>query len=277
MAKYRILRKLVEASDVVPSGLVHESPRANDDDLLLVHCASYLEQLDSGSLSSRAERRIGFPWSPDLVERSRRSVGGTIAACRAALTGGIAVNLAGGTHHAFSDRGAGFCIFNDAAVAARVMQRDRADIDVLIFDADVHQGDGTAAIFRDDPTVFTCSIHGRKNYPYTKERSDLDVALEDGTGDAEYLQLLAATLTRLESRMHPELVIYLAGVDPYVGDRWGRLALTAKGLAERDRKVIRHFRTRGVPIVVVMAGGYAKDVATIARLHLQTVEIAARS
>jgi acetoin utilization deacetylase AcuC-like enzyme len=277
MAKYRLLREIVEASPRIPSDRIHQSPRAERGELLLVHDSSYLEQLECGSLTAQAQRRIGFPWSPKLVERSYRSVGGTLAACRAALAEGLGINLAGGTHHAFRDRGEGFCILNDAAVAARVSQQSWETKTVLIFDADVHQGNGTAAIFAGDPTVFTCSIHGRRNFPYRKETSDLDVELEDRTEDDEYLDVIARTLASLESRLHPDLVIYLAGVDPYVGDRWGRLAISARGLARRDRQVIQHFRGRQIPLVIVMAGGYAEDPRKIASLHLQTVEIAAQS
>jgi acetoin utilization deacetylase AcuC-like enzyme len=277
IVKYRLLREAVESSGLVAPEGVRESPRAADGDLLLIHSPTYVDELQAGSLSARAQRRLGFPLSPELVERSRRSVGGTVAACRAALTDGIGVNLAGGTHHAFRDRGEGFCVFNDAAVAARVAQRSARAESVLIFDADVHQGNGTAAVFSSDPTVVTCSLHGRRNYPYRKQESDLDIELEDGTQDGDYLSILGRALTALKARLRPDLVIYLAGVDPYRGDRWGRLALSARGLAARDRLIIEHFRRRGVPLAVVMAGGYAPDARTIARLHLQTVEVAARA
>jgi acetoin utilization deacetylase AcuC-like enzyme len=220
-------------------------------------------------------RRIGFPWSPAMVERSRRSAGATIAAARASVTDGVAVNLAGGTHHAFADRGEGYCVFNDVAVAARVLLRDGQCRRLAVVDCDVHQGNGTAAIFRDDPDVFTFSMHGAKNYPFRKEASNLDVELPDGTGDAEYLAALTAHLPVVFARQAPELVFYLAGADPYAGDRLGRLRLSMAGLAERDRLVFDACWTSGTPVAVVMSGGYAPQVDDIVAIHLNTVRSAA--
>ena len=214
-------------------------------------------------------RRIGFPWSPAMVERSRRSAGATIAAARAALDDGAAVNLAGGTHHAFADRGEGYCVFNDVAVAARLLQHEGRCRRVAVVDCDVHQGNGTAAIFRDDPTVFTFSMHGAKNYPFRKETSDLDVELRDGTDDAAYLAALGGALPAVLARQQPELVFYLAGADPYEGDRLGRLRVSMAGLERRDALVFDACRAAGVPVAVAMSGGYAPDVDDIVAIHAE--------
>ena len=219
-------------------------------------------------------RRIGLPWSPELVERSRRSVGGTISACRAALQEGIAVSLSGGTHHAFRERGEGFCIFNDSAVAARVMQAEGRARQIAIVDCDVHQGNGTAGILADDPTIFTFSIHGAKNFPFHKERSDLDVELPDRTGDDAYIEALEAGLRHTLESTHADLVIYLAGADPFAGDTLGRLSLSKAGLAERDRLVFSLCGQAGLPVAVVMAGGYARPIQDTVDIHFQTVRIA---
>ena len=210
--------------------------------------AAYVDAVANGTLPREAQRRIGFPWSPQMVERSRRSVGATIAASRAALEDGVAANLAGGTHHGFADRGEGFCVFNDVAVAARVLQRDRQARRIAIVDLDVHQGNGTAAIFAGDETVFTFSMHGEKNFPFRKEISDLDVALADGTGDDDYLALLRSHLDQVLNRHQPDFVFYLAGADPYEGDRLGRLKLTIEGLRTRDEIVFDTCRRAGLPV-----------------------------
>lgn len=208
-----------------------------------------------------------------MVERARRSVGATIAAAGAALDDGIAANLAGGTHHAFADRGEGYCVFNDVAVAARVLQRGRKVSRVAVIDCDVHQGNGTASIFRNDPTVFTLSLHGAKNFPFRKETSDLDVELEDGTGDEPYLAALEQSLD-VVMRSRPDVAFYLAGADPYEGDRLGRLRLTLAGLAQRDWKVLGRCRAADIPVVIVMSGGYAPDVDAIVSIHANTIRIA---
>ena len=226
-----------------------------------------------GTLSEREVRRIGLPWSPELVERSRRSVGGTVEACRAALSDGIAVSLSGGTHHAFADHGEGFCIFNDCAVAARTVQAEDRVRRVVIIDCDVHQGNGTAAILADDPTVFTFSIHGAKNFPFHKERSDLDLELADGADDATYLAALTAGMDAALAAARADLAIYLAGADPFVDDALGRLALSKAGLAERDRLVLDRCRRAGLPVAVVMAGGYARQIQDTVDIHLETVRI----
>ncbi|MEZ5330925.1 MAG: histone deacetylase [Thermoanaerobaculia bacterium] len=272
MEKYRLLREAVEAAGLAE---LEEPAAASDEELLRVHDEDYLDRVVRGTLTASEQRRIGFPWSPALIERSRRSVGATIAAARAALADGVSVNLAGGTHHAFADRGEGFCVFHDVAVAARALQIDGSARTVLVIDCDVHQGNGTAAIFRHDPTVFTLSVHGAGNFPYRKEAGDLDIAIPDGTGDDAYLDALDGALDDAFSRCAPEAVFYVAGADAYVGDRWGRLALTAAGLAQRDLLVLSRCRRRDLPVAVVMGGGYAPDPAVIAGLHLETVRLAA--
>jgi acetoin utilization deacetylase AcuC-like enzyme len=272
VGKYRRLRQAVQAAGVIEAADLHVAPPASDEDLLRVHTLGYLERVKNGALEERELRRIGFPWSPALVERSRRSVGGTIAACRAAVAEGVAVNLAGGTHHAFADRGEGFCVFNDVAVAARAVQAVAGIERVTVIDCDVHQGNGTASIFADDPSVFTLSIHGRGNYPFVKERSDLDLELADGAGDVDYLAALVAALGRILLQ-RPDLVLYVAGADPYRKDRYGRLALSRRGLAERDRQVLGRCADRGVPVATVMGGGYAA-VEEVVAIHLETVRTA---
>jgi acetoin utilization deacetylase AcuC-like enzyme len=276
MSKYEQLRRRV--AHWLPHGqglelLVPEA--ASDAELLRVHTAEYLKKVILGELSEKEIRRIGFPWSPQLVERSRRSVGGTIAACRAALTQGLGINLAGGTHHAYPDHGEGFCVFNDVAVAARAMQAEQYASRILILDLDVHQGNGTAAIFADDPEVFTLSLHGAKNFPFHKEPGNLDIALADGTEDEAFLAALESALAAVQRQFAPELVIYLAGADPFVNDRLGRLALSRAGLARRDRRVFAWIAQQHLPMAVVMAGGYAREVEDTVEIHFQTVQIAA--
>lgn len=276
MAKYSRLREKVTATALVAPDDLQVPEAASDAELLRVHEAGYLERVVTGKLEAAEVRRIGFPWSPQLVERSRRSVGGTLAASRVALAEGCAANLAGGTHHAFADHGEGYCVFNDVAVAARAAQAQGRAARILILDCDVHQGNGTAAIFRDDPSVFTFSIHGRRNFPFRKQTSDLDIELEDDTGDDEYLELLSEGLRRTVAAFAAELVFYVAGADPYVGDRLGRLALTREGLRNRDQLIFEHCQRRGLPVCVVMAGGYAPEVDDIVAIHFQTLQEAAR-
>jgi acetoin utilization deacetylase AcuC-like enzyme len=281
MVKYSRLRERAVEEGILDPTLVHEPPPAGWDELALAHDGAYLERVRAGTLTELEQRRIGFPWSPEMVERSRRSVGATIQGARAALEGaarggwGIAANLAGGTHHAHAAHGEGFCVFNDAAVAVRVLQGEGAVGPVAILDCDVHQGNGTAAIFATDPTVFSFSIHGARNYPFRRERSSLDVDLPDHAGDAVYLEALDLHIPRVLEEFRPELVIYLAGADPFEDDRYGRLALTKGGLAERDRLVLELCRSRGVPVVITMAGGYARDTEDTVDIHLETLRIAA--
>ncbi|MEZ5419208.1 MAG: histone deacetylase [Vicinamibacterales bacterium] len=275
MDKYARLRARVMAEGLVAPDCLREAPAAAWDELRLVHGAPYVQAVATGTLPAEDQRRIGFPWSAGMVERSRRSSGATIAAARAALERGVAVNLAGGTHHAFADRGEGYCVFNDVAIAARALQREGRVTRVAVVDCDVHQGNGTAAIFRDDPSVFTFSMQGGKNYPFRKERSDLDVELDDGTTDEVYLALLARHLPDVLAEHRPDLVFYLAGADPYVGDRLGRLGLTFDGLQARDRLVFGRCLEARVPVAVAMSGGYAPDVDDIVRIHTNTVAEAA--
>jgi acetoin utilization deacetylase AcuC-like enzyme len=271
MAKYSRLRELVISDGIVAPEDLRVPGAAPRDDLELVHTPRYVAAVFDGTLDAAEQRRIGFPWSLAMAERARRSVGATIAAARQALTDGASANLAGGTHHGFADHGEGYCVFNDVAVASRVLQRDHAVTRLLIVDLDVHQGNGTAAIFAEDATVFTFSMHAAGNFPFRKEASDLDIELPDGTGDAEYLEHLDAALDLAVSRAQPEFIFYVAGADPYEGDRLGKLKLTIEGLRARDRRVFAAARAAGVPIVVTMAGGYCADVDTIARIHANTI------
>ena len=275
MLKYRRLRERLLAEGVVSPAELFIPDAIDWDALTLVHDPGYIDAVRNGTLARDAQRRIGFHWSPEMVERSRRSVGATLAAARVALTDGIAANLAGGTHHAFRDRGEGYCVFNDVAVAARVLQGERMIRRAVVIDCDVHQGNGTAAIFAGDATVFTLSFHGANNFPFRKEASSLDVTFEDGTGDAEYLSALETDLPHVLDRQRPDLAFYLAGADPYEGDRLGRLKLTVAGLRQRDRLVFEACGSRGVPVAVTMSGGYATDVDAIVAIHCNTIREAA--
>ena len=275
MRKYALLREKVIAERILPVDHLRLPEPATDAQILRVHTHDYWRRLQSGALTPQEQRRIGFPWSPQMVERTRRVCGGTIAACRAALDEGIAFNLAGGTHHAHSGFGAGYCVTNDSAVAVRAMQAEKRVRRVVIIDCDVHQGDGTARIFADDSSVFTFSIHGEKNFPFYKARSSLDIELRDRTADDEYLALVEEGVSRAIAQAGADLAIYLAGADPYAGDRLGRMSVSMSGLAQRDRIVLESCRAAGLPVVVTMAGGYAPDVEDIAAIHAQTVRIAA--
>ena len=284
VSKYARLRDAVVASGRDLELI--EAPAVTDGELALAHSPSYVHDATQGLLSPAMQREIGLPWSPALIERARRSVGATVCAARAALRDGVAVQLAGGTHHAHADRGAGFCVFNDTAVAARLMQAEvhrteRRSLRVLVIDLDVHQGDGTATIFSDDPTVFTMSMHGARNFPVRKASSDLDVELPDGCGDSEYLAALDRALESAWQRLSLDppvgLAFYLAGADPHEGDRLGRLKVTDLGLAERDRRVFDALRQRGIPVAVTMAGGYGHDIETTVAVHLRTIDAALAS
>ena len=279
-SKYRLLR---EHFDREPGLLrMAPAPAASEGELALAHAPDYIDAVLHGTLSAAQQREIGFPWSPSMVERSRRSVGASIAAARAALAEGVAANMAGGTHHAYADRGSGFCVFNDVAVAARLMQAEwarvrRSRLQVLVIDLDVHQGNGTASIFRDDDSVFTFSMHGARNFPFRKEPSDLDVELPDGCGDADYLAALERAMEAVWRRCDPGLAFYLAGADPHEGDRLGRLKMTYAGLAERDRRVLAALRDRRIPVSLSMAGGYGRDLATTVAVQVRTLTLAAES
>jgi acetoin utilization deacetylase AcuC-like enzyme len=267
MAKYPLLFERLRAAGLVGERDLIEPAEAVLEDLTLVHTGDYLGQLAAGALDAAAVRRIGVPWSPALWRRSRLAAQGTLEAARAALDDGIAANLAGGTHHAFAGHGEGFCLLNDVAVAIRVLQRDARVRRALVIDLDVHQGNGTAAIFENDATVFTFSMHGERNYPTRKMRSTLDVGLADGVGDDEYLALLRRHLEAIFAGFVPDVVFYLAGVDPARGDRYGRLALSDQGLRLRERCVLEACGLRGLPVVITIAGGYAPTPERTAELH----------
>ncbi len=283
MPKYAMLRERL--AHELPGVEMMEAPRATDGELALAHTPAYIDAVANGSLSPAAMREIGFPWSEPMVERSRRSVGATAAAARYALVHGMSANLAGGTHHAYADKGSGFCVFNDVAVAVRLMQSEwgrtaspsgvrRAALKVAVIDLDVHQGNGTASIFKNDDSVFTLSLHGEKNFPFRKEPGDLDVNLPDGCGDDEYLHALEGALDELARRFTPDLVIYLAGSDPFEGDRLGRLKLSYDGLEARDRRVFDWCLTRRTPVAFAMAGGYGVKIEETVQVQVNTYRVA---
>ncbi|MCG8467872.1 MAG: histone deacetylase [Gemmatimonadetes bacterium] len=267
MSKFTALRAILERDGTIDPDDVVEPAEASWSDLRLVHTSTYLEKLRTGGFSRPELRRLGLPWSLGLVRRSRLAVGGTVNAAWMALEDGVAANLAGGTHHAFPDHGEGFCVLNDIGVAVRVLRRGAWIGRVLVIDLDVHQGNGTAAVFADDPRTFTFSMHGEKNYPFRKARSDMDIGLPDGTGDAAYVETLARALPTVYERARPDLVFYLGGVDVVEGDRFGRLALSRRGLETRDRIVIESARSAGVPLALLLSGGYAATPMETAELH----------
>lgn len=274
MEKYSRLRETLLASGNFLEADFHLPPAATEQELARAHDPAYILQVCCGQLPEKAQKRIGFPWSAGMVERSRRSAGATICACRAAFVDGVAANLAGGTHHAFRDRGEEFCVFNDAAVAARAMQSEGLARRVLIVDCDVHQGNGTANILAGDDSIFTFSIHGARNFPFEKEQSDLDIELPDGCTDEAYLIRLDEGLNTAFDLARPDLVIYLAGADPYHDDRLGRLSLTFAGLAERDRRVFGRCKALGIPLAIAMAGGYARQIGDTVAIHAATIHLA---
>jgi acetoin utilization deacetylase AcuC-like enzyme len=275
MSKYSLLRERVAADGICGPGELRTPRAVTDEEILRAHAPGYLGRVVSGSLTDKEIRRIGFPWSERMVERSRRASGGTLGACLASLEEGFAANLAGGTHHAFSDKGEGYCVFNDSAIAARAVQAAGLVERVVVIDTDVHQGNGTAQILRGDATVFTYSIHGAKNFPFHKEESDLDAPLPDGADDTEFLTTLERGLETALDAADADLAIYLAGADPFEGDRLGRLSVTKAGLAERDRMILETCRDRGVPIALTMAGGYARNVEDTVDVHFQSIKRAA--
>jgi acetoin utilization deacetylase AcuC-like enzyme len=274
VAKYAMLRDRVIEEGIVSPGRVLVPPAASDEQLRLVHDADYVARYNEGRLTAQEIREIGFPWSPELVQRSRRAAGGTLAAARHALRHGVAMNLAGGTHHAFPDHGEGFCVYNDVAVAIRVLQRDGLIGRAAVVDLDVHQGNGTNAIFAEDESVYTFSMHGEKNYPFHKVAGTLDVELPDRTGDEEYLSQLTAVLPGVLTTAMPDAVFYIAGADPHEGDTLGRLSLTFDGLARRDTYVISQCREVGIPVVIAIGGGYGKRIEDTVAIHAETARIA---
>lgn len=276
MGKYRALHKILLEEDLIRPDGVHVPEECDARDLQLVHTRTYVERALSGALEEGTEKRIGVPWSPALVRRSRLSVQGTLDAARMALEDGVAANLAGGTHHAHAGRGEGYCVFNDVAVAIRVLQREHKIARALVVDLDVHQGNGTAAIFEGEESVFTFSMHGAKNFPLRKERSSLDLGLPDRFDDDAYLAVLREHLSGVLERARPDLVVYLAGVDVVQGDRFGRLAMTPAGVAARDRFVLEAVKARGAPLLLLLAGGYARTPEITADLHAIVHREAAR-
>jgi acetoin utilization deacetylase AcuC-like enzyme len=273
MIKYSMLRERVAESGICGPGELRVAEPVSDEEILRAHHPDYLKRVVSGTLTDKEVRRIGFPWSPRMVQRSRRASGGTLGACLSALEDG----LAGGTHHAFADRGEGYCVFNDSVIAARAVQAAGPVERVLVIDTDVHQGNGTAAILQDDPTVFTFSIHGAKNFPFHKEESDLDAPLPDGAEDTEFLTALEEGLETALDAAQVQLAIYLAGADPFEDDRLGRLCVTKRGLAERDNMVLEACRERGIPVALTMAGGYARRVEDTVDVHFQSIRRAANT
>ena len=293
MGKYKLLRDRVMQE--LPGVVMAQAPAASDGELALAHCPDYIAAITHGTLPAAAQREIGFPWSLAMAERSRRSVGATVAAARTALGSapggqgqgrqecqGIAANMAGGTHHAYAHKGGGFCVFNDVAVAARLMQAEwarhykhtRTPLQAAIVDLDVHQGNGTASIFASDASVFTLSLHGEKNFPFRKEVSDLDVELPDGCRDAQYLEALEQALDELHRRFQPGLVLYLAGADPFERDRLGRLKLSYDGLEARDRRVFDWAYQKRTPLAFCMAGGYGINIDETVQVQVNTYKVA---
>ena len=272
MEKYKKLRDLVSQLAGV---YLENAPSVTDTQILYAHDASYLIKVLQGSLSPQEQQEIGFPWSTQMVERSRRSAGATLAAAKIALKEGVAANLAGGTHHAYRNKGSGFCVFNDSAIAARALQKEiHPRLKVAIIDLDVHQGNGTASILENDPSIFTFSIHGENNFPFSKEVSDLDIGLPDGTGDEFYLAALHQGLDKLEEQFKPDFIIYLAGADPHEGDRLGKLSITKNGMGQRDECVFQFALDRQIPIAFSMAGGYGKEIQSTVDIHFQTIQTA---
>lgn len=272
MEKYSRLRDLV---NTIPDIELVEAPAASDTQILYAHDPNYLINVIEGKLSLQEQREIGFPWSEKMVERSRRSAGATLAAAKTALTEGIAVNLAGGTHHAYRDMGSGFCVFNDSVIAARTLQKEiNSKLKIAIIDLDVHQGNGTASILQNDSSIFTLSIHGENNFPFKKEQSDLDLGLADGCNDETYLSALEKCLDELSARFKADCLIYLAGADPHEGDRLGRLKISKDGMRLRDETVFQYALDRRLPVAMSMAGGYGKELGSTVDIHFQTIRIA---
>ncbi|HUR97857.1 MAG TPA: histone deacetylase [Pyrinomonadaceae bacterium] len=268
--KFELVRDKLLAEGSLRQSELAEPEAAAVEDLLLVHTEDYITRLRTGTLTPKEIRKLGLPWSESLVRRSLHAISGSINATVLALENGISSNLAGGTHHAYPDRGEGYCVLNDVAVSVRVLQRDGLASRFLVIDLDVHQGDGTAFIFRDSPEVFTFSMHGAKNYPLFKQRSTLDIELADQTSDEEYLQTLNEALPRLLVQ-DPDIIFYLAGADPYKGDKLGRLGLSIDGLRMRDATVLDFARSNDIPIVTTMSGGYAADINDTVEIHCNTI------
>ncbi|MCB0636952.1 MAG: histone deacetylase [Lewinella sp.] len=274
MVKYDLLPEQLLYEGTITEDQFFAPDRLHEDVLLLTHTSHYWQKLKDQTLTRKEERAIGFPMRPELVNRGRYIAQGTIQCARFAREHGVALNIAGGTHHAFADRGEGFCVFNDIAIAANHLIHEGEARQILIIDLDVHQGNGTARIFKDRPEVFTFSMHGARNYPLRKEHSDLDIPLPDGTGDEAYLQVLREQLPQLLDEVQPDLAFYLSGVDVLATDRLGRLALSIAGCRERDRIVLTACQERQVPVAVSMGGGYSERIAHIVEAHANTYRTA---
>ncbi len=272
-SKYRLLREAIARDAILPLETLHASPPATRDDLLRAHAPAYIDAMFDGTVAPDIIRRIGLPWSETLVLRSRATVGGAMAAARSALETGLSGQLAGGTHHAHRDFGSGFCVFNDLAVAALTMLGESRAERIAILDVDVHQGDGNSAILTTDPRVLVVSLHGEKNFPFRRVASNIDVELPDGTEDRAYLHALADVLPAIEQH-HPDLLLYLSGVDPLKQDRLGRLALTHDGLIERDRLALQFCRRRGLPVSIAIGGGYAEPISASVAAYANTFRVA---
>lgn len=275
MSKYLLLKDQLLAEGILAAADILQPEPLDTEALELVHTPEYVAKLASSALSAAEQRRLGLPWSEALWQRSRLASAGTLLAARTALDRGLTGNLAGGTHHAFADHGEGFCVLNDVAIAIRKLRAERLIDRAAVIDLDVHQGNGTAAIFEADDEVFTFSMHGERNYPLAKMHSNLDVALKDGVGDGEYLDLLLRHLPAVLDTASADIVFYVAGVDVAAGDRYGKLALTEEGIRQRDRWVIEAVRSRGTPMTIVLAGGYASSRARTAELHAHVFREAA--
>jgi acetoin utilization deacetylase AcuC-like enzyme len=274
MNKYARLREALVATGVLAPDQLAPAPMIERRDLERIHDPAYVAAVFDGTLDARAVRRIGLPLSPEMLRRTCASTGGTLAAARAALDDGLAGNLAGGTHHAHRDHGSGFCFWNDLAVTAAALLAEGRVRRVLVFDVDVHQGDGTATIFADDERVVTCSLHGARNFPFEKQRSDLDLELPDGADDAVVLAAVERALATLAELPAPDLVLYQGGVDALATDTLGRLRMTVAGLAARDRLALGHFRRRGLPVVLTLGGGYARPIDDSIDAHVGTYRVA---
>lgn len=272
MEKYSRLRDKVKTLEGIT---LEQAPSITDTQILYAHDPCYLQKVIQGTLSSEEQKEIGFPWSPQMVQRSRRSAGATLAAAKAALQDGVATNLAGGTHHAYRNMGSGFCVFNDSAITARALQKEiNSKLRIAIIDLDVHQGNGTAHIFKDDASIFTLSVHGENNFPFKKELSNLDFGLADGSDDQIYLNTLGIALDQLNTCFKPDFIIYLAGADPHEDDRLGRLNISTEGMRHRDETIFQYGRDRQIPIAFSMAGGYGKDISSTVDIHFQTIQTA---
>lgn len=274
MEKYKLVPERLVAEGILREEELIEPEAASVTDVLRVHTPEYVHALINGTIERKALLRLGLPWSEDLVRRAFAVLGGTYGAARAALMDGVAANLAGGTHHAFADHGEGYCIFNDHVITLRRLRAEGYVRRFLIVDLDVHQGNGTAVLCHDDAETFTFSMHSESNYPFRKECSSWDIGLPDGTTDEQYLKVVTGALPRLLTKFNPEMILYQAGVDVLAGDRFGKLALSMTGVAERDRAVCAFARRAGLPLVVTLGGGYARNIDQIVEAHCQTVKIA---